>query len=76
MMHQQKVNQVIAHNLQHIRLSRKLTYDQFAERLNISGAHLRKLEKGENTPNAQIIFEVCSGFNVSADKLLGIKYES
>lgn len=72
-MMQHNINKVIGNNLQNIRLVNKLTYDQFAEKLDISPQHLRKLEKGRNTPNAEIIARACITFEVSADKLLGVK---
>ncbi len=75
MMHQQKFNQVIGHNIRCLRKELNIHRDVFAERIGIEGGHLYRLEEGLHAPNANIIRNICVEYEVSADKLLGITYD-
>lgn len=60
-------------SLKKLRVSRGLTQNQMAKRLNISQCEYSKFENGECEPNISLLIEIADIFNVSMDYLLGHK---
>ncbi len=55
-----------------LRLERKLTQKQLAEKLNISDRSISYWERGERECNLNNLVEIAAFFEVSTDFLLGI----
>jgi len=68
-------NHIIGNNIRNLRKNLGIHRDVFAERIGIEGGHLYRLEEGFHAPNANIIRNICVEYEVSADKLLGIKHD-
>lgn len=64
------IKRVIGLNVNLLRLSNSLTQEEFAEKIGISRSLVSKIENASLIPSAEIIKNICSKFNVSADWLL------
>lgn len=62
-------------NLKQVRLDNKMNQRQFANELGITQATLSALELGDRNPKLSLINDICRKYKVSANKLLGIKFE-
>ena len=61
----------IGENIKRLRLSRKMTQEQLAEVLNISGAAVSKWERGDSFPDITMLFPIADYFGISVDELMG-----
>ena len=56
--------------IRQLRMSRKMTQEQLAIKLNIGDRYLRKIEMGEKGPSIDILVEISSLFKVSLDYII------
>ena len=56
-------------SIKSIRKILKLTQNQFAEPLSISGSYVSNIEKGEAMPSEAVIREVCTYYRINRDYL-------
>lgn len=54
-----------------LRLENKLTTRQFAEKLNVSHAHISKMEQDQNKPSIDLLEKMASVFNVHITYFFG-----
>ena len=52
------------------RMQRGWTMAQLARKANMNQRHIAVLERGENTPGLQTLFDVASAFGISASSLV------
>ena len=57
-------------HIREIRLQRKLTQEQFAEKINMSIQGYRNLEHNKYQPTAETVDKICDVFNISPVELL------
>ncbi|MGX7012801.1 helix-turn-helix domain-containing protein [Vagococcus silagei] len=65
-----EINQIIALNLNKIRIERQLTLDQLAALTQLSKAVLSQIEKGDTNPTINTIWKICDGLNIPYTSLL------
>lgn len=68
---EEEVLNIFASRLKKIRISAKLTQQEFANEIGISVAALSYYEKGKRSPDIIFLSKVCDYFNVSTEYLLG-----
>ncbi len=56
--------------IRQLRMSRKMTQEQLAIKLNIGDRYLRKIEMGEKGPSIDILVEISALFKVSLDYII------
>lgn len=56
--------------IQQLRKANGMTQEQFAIELNTSDRHIRRIERGEETPSIDLYVEMVATFNTSLDYLL------
>ena len=56
--------------IQQLRKANGMTQEQFAIELNTSDRHIRRIERGEETPSIDLYVEMVATFNSSLDYLL------
>ncbi|MBQ8387435.1 MAG: helix-turn-helix transcriptional regulator [Clostridia bacterium] len=61
----------IGTNIKRLRLSKGLTQEQLAERLNVSAAAVSKWESESTYPDITMLFPLAEIFDISIDELLG-----
>lgn len=70
--HKNKKLSVFAERLHEIRLAKKWTQLEFAEKIGITRVAYGNYEKDERHPDCDIVTSICRVANVSADYLLGL----
>ena len=68
------VKEVFANKLRELRISKKLSQTELAEKLGVSRGSISFYENGERTADIDFIYKVAQFFNVSIDFLLGYDY--
>lgn len=58
--------------LKELRIERKLTQQQVAEKLNISTRAYSHYEQGDRDPSIEMLKQLCIFFQVTADYLIGL----
>ena len=48
----------------------KLSQRQLGEMLNVSGSHIGAIERGDKTPNAEMILKIANIFGVTPNQLM------
>lgn len=56
--------------IRQLRMSREMTQEQLAIKLNIGDRYLRKIEMGEKGPSIDILVEISALFKVSLDYII------
>ena len=56
--------------IRQLRMSRKMTQEQLAIKLNIGDRYLRKIEMGKKGPSIDILVEISALFKVSLDYII------
>jgi transcriptional regulator with XRE-family HTH domain len=59
-------------NLKHLRKSKGLTQDQFADKIGINRAMIGSYEEGRAVPKISVIQDIAHYFNISIDQLINI----
>lgn len=67
---------VFLENLKSARISKNYTQKDMAERLGTTQGAYQKWESGGREPNFENLIKLAEVFNVSVDKLLGVKIEN
>lgn len=65
-----KYTELISSGIKKIRLSKKLTQEVFAEKINMSVQGYRNIEQGKYLPTAQTIDKICECFDIQPIDLL------
>ncbi len=65
---------IIAENIVTLRISRRMTQLELAERLNYSDKAVSKWERGESLPDVTVLKEVADIFSVSLDYLVSVEH--
>jgi transcriptional regulator with XRE-family HTH domain len=60
---------VLAANVRRLRLSQKLTQQQFAERVGISRVMINRVEAGQTSVSAEVLFAIADALGVATDQL-------
>lgn len=55
--------------LKRIRIEKKMTQKQLAEKANIHHNYLCKIESGKNTPSALVLFDLCKNLGINLSDL-------
>lgn len=63
------LDQIIGTRIAIARSSRLLAQKELARRINISGSHLCKLEKGQRAITAKLLFAIANELGVDSNKL-------
>lgn len=66
--------EVFANRLRELRIAKKLSQTELAEKLGVSRGSISFYENGERTANIDFIYKIAQFFNVSTDFLLGYDY--
>ena len=56
--------------IRHLRIRRGFTQEQLAEKLNVSGTYIVKIESNQRTGSVEFAVELASCFDISLDNLL------
>lgn len=56
--------------IKQLRVSKGLTQEQLAEKMNVTGTYIGKIEKGQQTGSIELTVELAMFFGVSLDFLL------
>ncbi|WP_258831489.1 helix-turn-helix transcriptional regulator [Peribacillus frigoritolerans] len=59
----------MVNNIKDFRTRRGLSHKEFAEKLNISVSHLRKIENGVGTPSLKLAVRIAKALDCSLDDL-------
>ncbi len=62
-----EIKEIIGKNIQELRLKSKMTQFELAEKLNYSDKAISKWERGESTPDPEIMLALSKLFNVQID---------
>lgn len=57
--------EIIGKRIKQIRLSKKLTQDELAEKLELTKSYISKLENGVTIPNVSLLYSLADILNVS-----------
>lgn len=68
------VKEVFANRLRELRIAKKLSQTELAEKLGVSRGSISFYENGERTADIDFIYKAAQFFNVSTDFLLGYDY--
>lgn len=68
------VKEVFANRLRELRIAKKLSQTELAEKLGVSRGSISFYENGERTAAIDFIYKIAQFFNVSTDFLLGYDY--
>lgn len=63
------IEQKLANNIKALRMSRKLTLRQLADRLGIGFTSIQQWEKGKKYPTIPHLYKVCEFFNVQIEDM-------
>lgn len=66
--------EVFANRLRELRIAKKLSQTELAEKLGVSRGSISFYENGERTADIDFIYKIAQFFNVSTDFLLGYDY--
>lgn len=66
----ENLKKILAKNLVKLRKEANMTQSELAEKLNYSDKAVSKWERGESTPDIEILFELSRMYNVTIDELL------
>lgn len=67
---------VFIENLKWLRKINRFTQQQIADEVNVNRVTYTNWEKGKREPNFEKLIKLAEVFNVSVDKLLGVKIEN
>ena len=67
---------VFIENLKWLRKINRFTQQQIADEVNVNRVTYTNWEKGKREPNFENLIKLAEVFNVSVDKLLGVKIEN
>ena len=65
------VKEVFANRLRELRIAKKLSQTELAEKFGVQRQVISYYENGSRTPNIDFIYKIAQFFNVSTDFLLG-----
>ena len=71
-----KTLNILAKRLKTLRKNQNLTQDYLGKKINISGAMIGHIERGNKAPSCFSLKNIAQYFNVSTDYLLGLTDES
>ncbi len=60
---------ILASNIRAERVRKNLSQNKLAELIDVSENTIRKIEKGNQTPSAFIVYDIANALNVSLDDL-------
>ena len=60
----------VGKRIQHLRKVNGITQEELAIKLNISDRHLRRIERGEDTPSIDLFVEIKETFRTTLDYLI------
>ena len=69
-MNKQEFQEKYGMELKIARVRKKLTQEQLAEKLNVSGTYIVKIESNQRTGSVEFAVELASCFDISLDYLL------
>ena len=64
------MNKTITKNLRKLRQGKRLTQEYVAERLGVSAKAVSRWEKGDSTPDIEILIAISDMFEISLDELV------
>lgn len=64
----------LGNRIREIRISRSLTQEALAEKINLSAKSLSQIELGNNFVSAETLDELCSALNITPNVLFDFKY--
>lgn len=64
----------LGNRIREIRISRSLTQEALAEKINLSAKSLSQIELGNNFVSAETLDELCSALNITPNVLFNFKY--
>ena len=64
----------LGNRIREIRISRSLTQEVLAEKINLSAKSLSQIELGNNFVSAETLDELCSALNITPNVLFDFKY--
>ena len=65
----------LGNKIREIRISRALTQEALAEKINLSSKSLRQIELGNNFDSSETLEEICSALNINPNVLFDFKDE-
>ena len=65
----------LGNKIREIRISRALTQEALAEKINLSSKSLSQIELGNNFVSAETLEEICSALNINPNVLFDFKDE-
>ena len=64
----------LGNRIREIRISRSLTQETLAEKINLSAKSLSQIELGNNFVSAETLEEICTALDITPDVLFDFKY--
>lgn len=64
----------LGNRIREIRISRSLTQEALAEKINLSAKSLSQIELGNNFVSAETLEELCKALNINPNTLFDFKY--
>lgn len=64
----------LGNRIREIRISRSLTQEALAEKINLSAKSLSQIELGNNFVSAETLDDLCSALNIKPNVLFDFKY--
>ena len=64
----------LGNRIREIRISRSLTQEALAEKVNLSAKSLSQIELGNNFVSAETLEEICSALNITPKTLFDFEY--
>ena len=64
----------LGNRIREIRISRSLTQEALAEKINLSAKSLSQIELGNNFVSAETLEEICSALNIQPKTLFDFEY--
>jgi len=61
---------LIGSKIRHYRESKRLSQEEFADKIDISERHLRNIEYGKKGPSVSLLISIANALNITADELL------
>jgi len=63
----------IAYNIRRFRETKKMTREEFCEKLNLDAAYWGTIERGERNINIQKVIEVCKTYNIDTGSIIELE---
>ena len=70
------IKEIFASNIKRIRKNRKLTQEQFAEKINMQWKSVVNFEAGRNLANSENLQKICNKLNIAPSELFLIFSEN